>query len=151
MYRFLLSIILVAVAMCGSAQTKKHHGHSPEMRKEIMDFKVKFLAQEMELSEAQYSKFSELYRQMSEEKRKVFHNVKCLERKLKANKKATDADYEAASQSITDAKIKDAEIEKKYDEKFAAFLSKKQMFKLKEAEDKFRRKIMDMRRKKQNK
>lgn len=115
------------------------------MAKEFREFKIKFLAQEMDLSSDQAEKFSDLYAQMEEERFRIFQDTKSLERRIKKNPNASDADYEALSNAITNARLKDVEIEKAYDAKFATFLSRKQIFKLKEAEDAFRRKMHQMR------
>lgn len=147
MTRLLLAFILLFSTFGAFAQRQGREGHGRPSLKLVHEFKTKFLAQQMDLDAEQKARFTELYTQMSDEKRKVFEGVRALEKKVKANKNATDADYDAVSEAITDAKMKDAEIEKKYDAKFAAFLSKKQIFKLKEGEDLFRRKMHDMKHK----
>ena len=48
---------------------------------------------------------------------------------------------------MTEAKEKDAEIEKKYDAIFSEFLTSKQVYKMKDAEEKFRNKMHEMRHK----
>lgn len=143
-----LLLILLTIVVAPAQNKKGHHSFNTKMAKEVRDFKIKFLAQEMDLDESQATKFAELYTNMCDEKRAVFKEVRSLQKKIKDNKAATDRDYEIVSQAITNAKLKDAEIDKKYDEKFATFLSKKQIFKMKEAEEQFRKKMMDMRRKK---
>ena len=49
---------------------------------------------------------------------------------------------------MVSAKAKDAEISKRYEEKFAKLLTPKQRYKLKDAEESFRKKMQEMRRKK---
>lgn len=150
MNRFFLIILLCFVAAVPSF-AQKNKTDKETMRKELMEFKLKFLAQEMDLKEDQQQKFFDLYKQMSEERVKVFKETKALENKLKSNPDASDAEYEAVSKAITAAKEKDAAIEKKYDDKFAQFLTSKQIFKMKGAEEKFRQKMHEMRHKKKNK
>lgn len=142
-------LILILSAMCILPAFSQKHGKSDReaMRKEVMDFKLKFLAQEMELKKDQQKKFFELYTQMSEEKHGIFKETRAMEKRLEKNG-GTDAEYEAMTRSLTKAKEKDAEIDKKYDDKFSEFLSPKQIFKMKSAEDKFRKKIQQMRHKK---
>ena len=106
---------------------------------------MKFLAQEMDLKEDQKEKFVELYQKMSEERMQNFRRMRQLEDSLKEN--ASEEDYKKASEGIADLKLADARIEKEYDAKFAKFLSQKQIYKMKEAEEKFRRKMHDMRQK----
>ena len=115
------------------------------MMKEITEYKMKFLAQEMDLKEDQKEKFVELYQKMSEERMQNFRRMRQLEDSLKEN--ASEEDYKKASDGIADLKLADARIEKEYDAKFAKFLSQKQIYKMKEAEEKFRRKMHDMRQK----
>lgn len=142
---FLLAICAVIPSF---AQHKNKDNHA--MRKEVQEFKLKFLAQEMELKDDQQKKFFELYTQMSQERRKLFQDTKALEKKLSDSANATDAEYEAVTKSITTSKEKDAEIEKKYDEKFSQFLSPRQIFKMKAAEEKFRNKMHEMKHKKRS-
>lgn len=118
-----------------------------EMFKEFMDFKMKFIAQEIDLEEGQQKRFMELYTEMSEEKGKLFEQIRKQQRKVRKDPQATDADYATLSRMMNEAKEKDAEIDKKYDEKFASFLSSKQIYKMKNAEEKFRKKMQEMRHK----
>lgn len=142
----IILLLLACVLVSGScfAQDNKKKSRQ-EMWKELQEFKLKFLAQEMELDESQTQKFFDLYNQMSEEKGKIFKETISLERKLRKNPEATDADYEAVSKAITTAKEKDAAIEKKYDQQFSKFLSPKQIYKMKGAEEKFRQQMQKMR------
>lgn len=139
----LLLLLIFAAVIPMSAQNKSKDRQA--MRKEIHEFKLKFLAQEMDLREDQQKKFFDLYNQMTEEKVKVFRETKALEKKLTDSANASDAEYEAVSRAITAAKEKDAEIDRRYDEKFSQFLTPRQMFKMKAAEEKFRDKMHEMR------
>lgn len=142
----LLMALLVCVAIPVAAQHKCKDKEA--MRREVREFKMKFLAQEMDLKEDQQKQFFEVYTQMSEEKTRTVSEARRLEKKLAASKDASEAEYEAVSKAITEAKEKDAEIEKRYDGKFAQFLTPKQIFRMKAAEEKFRDKIHEMRHKK---
>lgn len=147
MRKLSLLILLVVAAVIPALAQNKGRDHS-RMRREVHEFKLKFLAQEMGLKEDQQKKFFELYNQMTEEKVKVFRETKALEKKLSDSANASDAEYEEVSAAITAAKEKDAEIDRRYDEKFSKFLSPKQIFKMKAAEEKFRKKMHEMRHKK---
>ena len=67
---------------------------------------------------------------MEDEKHKVFSATRKLERSVKANKNATEKDYQSLSEAMTDAKAKDAEISKRYDEKFSRLLTAKQVYRM---------------------
>lgn len=146
-YTILLLGLLLIIAIPAAAQKKSR----PEMWKEMQEFKIKFLSQEMELKDSQIKQFSEIYMKMSEEKGALFRETRKLERKLKSNKEATDEDYAAMSKQLTEVKERDAAIDKKYDAQFAEFLTSKQIFKMKAAEEKFREKMHQMRHKKRPK
>lgn len=150
MKRLLLVVILFLSAIVPMAAQKKDGAKrpSPEMRKEMREFKIKFIAQEIDLKEDQKKPFAELYNEMSEERWQIFHEIKNIERKLKNDKNASEADYEAAAKAITEAKERDAAIEKKYDAKFSTFLTSRQIFKMKGAEETYRQKMHEMHRKK---
>ena len=141
-FTFLILMIIAALTPVLAQRNGKGHG---AMRREVHEFKLKFLAQEMELREDQQKQFFELYNQMTEEKAKVFRETRALEKKITGSANVSDAEYEQVSKAITAAKEKDADIDKRYDEKLRQFLSPKQIFKMKEAEEKFRKKMHEMR------
>lgn len=113
--------------------------------KEMREFKLKYLAQEMELRSDQQKKFFDLYNKMSDERRSVHRDIRKLENQLKNDKNVTERDYAKMTKALTDSKAKEAKIEAKYDAEFAKFLSQKQIFKMKQAEETFRAKMHQMR------
>lgn len=113
--------------------------------REIQEFKKKYLAQEMELTEDQQRPFSDLYDEMCVKKKDLMKTVKEAERKVKKNKDATEEDYQAVTEAWNFVRTRDAEIVEEYDAKFSKFLSQKQIFKMKSAEEKFRKKMEEMR------
>lgn len=119
------------------------------MWKELQEFKIKFLAQEIDLKDDQKERFAELYNEMTQKRMDCFKETRSLEKKIKDLKdKASDEDYKAVSEAMDKARTQDAEIERQYDEKFSEFLTSKQLYKLKQAEGKFRDKMAEMRGKK---
>lgn len=148
MKKVILLLLSVVLGLLPSmAQSKDSRQRHPSF-KQIVEFKLKFLAQEMELKADQKDQFVELYTEMMNEKKKLFSEIRTLEKKLDENNSATDDDYARVSDAISNAKVRDAEIEKRYDDKFSTFLSSRQIFKMKSAEDKFRDKMNQMRHKK---
>lgn len=148
MKHILLLFVAVLLAFPVAAQQKGQKRNKAEMRREFREFKIKYIAQEIEVSPAQIKEFTELYSQMEEERHKVFSATRKLERSVKANKNATEKDYQALSEAMTEAKAKDAAISKRYDEEFSRLLTAKQVYKMKDAEESFRRKMQEMRQKK---
>ncbi|MCM1291046.1 MAG: hypothetical protein NC201_01595 [Prevotella sp.] len=146
------ALIIIAI-ICMAIPCFANQGEKPkeEMRKELREFKMKYLAQEMDLRSDQQQKFFQTYSAMQDEKHKIFSEARSFERKVKKNPEATDADYTKASKLMADAKIKEGEIDKKYDAIFAKFLTSKQIYKMKEAEKTFRQKMQEMRKNKKKK
>lgn len=147
--KLILIAMLLICALPAFAQKDKHE-NKEQMRKEMLQMKLDFLATEMDLRDEQKKQFDELYSQMENERRATLKKIKKAEKAISENKNASEADYEKASQEISDARTEMVQIEKQYDEKFSTFLSKKQMFKMKEAENKFMQKMQDIRHKKKS-
>ncbi len=140
--------LLLATVMPIFAQEKCDNRSRAEMHREFRDFKIKYIAQEIDLPADKFKEFSELYGQMEEEKHKVFSSTRRLEKSVKNNANSTEEDYARLNDAMVSAKAKDAEISKRYEEKFAKLLTPKQRYKLKDAEESFRKKMQEMRRKK---
>ena len=139
-FYLILAFILMAVIPVAAHEKGKL---SPEKRKEFREYKMKFLAQEMGLKDETRQKFYDLYNQLSDERLDIRMEMHAINHKIKDNT-ATDQDYA----TLNRLKEQDAEIEKKYDAKFAAFLTNKEIFKMKEAENVFRQKLHEMKAKK---
>lgn len=144
-----LMLILAGSLVFGAFAQGKCPGRRPDpkMWKEIQEYKLKFLAQEMELAKDKQQKFFDLYSEMSEKKRRLYDEVKCCELALEDDENASDKEYEEAFRKLTAAKEKDAALEKEYDKKFSKILTARQIFKMKQGEEKFRRKMARMHRK----
>lgn len=152
MIKKLLVLLFLGLVASGAVYAQKHGGKSrEEMRKDLCEFKMKFMAQEMDLKEDQQKQFSEVYTRMSNERFKLFEQTRSLERKLKKDDNATEEDYANFSRAMTETKEKDMEIEKRYDAELSKFLTGKQIFKMKRAEEKFRQKMSEMKHKKKSK
>lgn len=139
-------LLIFALIFCcaGIASAHQKDGKAPDQKKlkEIVEYKIKYLAQEMELKDDQKSKFAELYEKFSEERRKNYESKRSMEKKLKGD--ATEAEYKQLSEKINNCKLRDVQLVKDYDAKFSKFLTQKQIFKMHEAEETFRKKMMDM-------
>lgn len=136
--KLLFLIMTLLLAAPAFAQNSGAHKSRDERKKEMMEFKLKFLADEIVLKEDQKKKFDETYAQMEKERRAIFKKMENADKLIKDKANATDSDYEHAVSEKAKAREDMMQIEKKYEEKFATFLTSKQMYKLKEAEDKFK-------------
>lgn len=122
-----------------------------ELFREIQEFKMKYLAQEMELKDDQQARFVELYGEMTAKRMAAMKAAKELERKVRKDSSPSEEDYQMVTDAMNKANTECASIEKEYDDKFAEFLSQKQIFKMKSAEKEFRKKMEEMRHSKRGK
>lgn len=140
----ILFALILALAIPLMAQGSKEKSKE-EMRRELHEFKMKFLAQEVDLKEDQQKAFVDTYEEMSAERHKVRRTVRSLEKRMKEEKNLSDADYTALNRALNSAKQQEAEVERKYDERFSKFMTQKQIFKLKQAQEEWRAKMREMR------
>lgn len=148
MKRITTVLTLLLIMMLPAIAQPKSGKNREQMRKEMRDFKIKFISQAMEIDGDTQKKFAEVYAAMDQERLNLFRETRRLERKVKQQQEATDADYEAVTKALTDAKVKDTEIERKYDALFKTFLTAKQIFKMKAAEGEFMDRMHKMRKNK---
>lgn len=116
------------------------------MNEEILNFKTEFLAKEMGLSEKEKADFTPIYKEFNEKRREATRDARRMEREMQKNKNATEADYKKLSDLQRDAREKDSKVVAEYDEKFRKILSSKQIYTMHQAEDKFMKKMEEMRR-----
>lgn len=145
MKRYLLLITLMILGITTVFAQEKNGEDRKRMHKEFMEFKMNYLAKEMELRDDQKQQFFSLYEEMSAKRRDCMREAFRLERKVKKQKDATESDYQAVTDAFKKARAEDMAIEDEYAAKFSKILSSKQMYKMKEAEDSFRQKMERMR------
>lgn len=146
--RILILLMAVVFALPSFSQAKKKHNDRDSRRQEMLEMKMNFIADEMQLNDAQKKQFFEVYAQMENERRAVFKKIKKAEKTIADNKDASEADYDRASREIAAARAEMTTIEQQYDDKFATFLTKKQIYLMKTAENKFLDKMKSARDKK---
>ena len=109
--------------------------------------KHEMIVQELSLTPTQQKQFMPLYEQMEREIYQVNRNARALAAEVEKKKNPSDKDYEAAASALSRTRVQEGEIEAKYFEKFSKILSKKQLFQLKQAEQKFTREMLKKRKK----
>ena len=62
-------------------------------------------------------------------------------------KNVSEQEYAELSKALTDLREQDVALDRKYDEKFISVINNKQLYQLKVAEEKFRKKMSEMRHK----
>lgn len=141
---YLLVLLISASLNCAFAQDENPTKRE-KMFREVQEFKMKYLAQEMDLSDSQKKQFFELYEAMSKKKQECYQEAVKMDRALKHDKEATEAEYQNVTEAFNKANLESAEIDKEYNEKFAEFLTPKQIYRMKEAESEFKAKLDEMR------
>lgn len=154
MYKKFVVFALVLVSLLtyvgtAGAQRKGPGDHSA-MRREVRQYKMKYLAQEIDLKADNQKRFFELYEELEDGRQAIMDEARKLDKQVKADKNATEEDYARAAEAKSAAKVKVSELDKKFDERFSEFLTGKQVYKLHEAEESFRVKMREMHDKKKN-
>lgn len=112
--------------------------------KEIREFKHKYMVRELGLKDNQKADFFRIIDKMEDECGEVNRNARDLEKEIRdKGDKATDADYEKASRVFFEQKQKEAEIELRAYDELKKVLTPEQLFKLKNADWKFSRGLME--------
>ncbi len=143
--RFYISIIaLIAALLPCMAQTKGGANHE-QMRKELLDFKVEYLMQEIELSADRQSEFERIYRQMEAERHNLFKGIPAKVESVARKVDVSDAELINTADAMASLKQREGALEIKYYQQLKKILTPRQTFDLKRAEQKFNRKVMEMR------
>lgn len=147
MQKIVILLIAVVLTIPTYAQNKKIKGNKEEWKKELQDFKYKYLAQEIDLSDEQMTNFFELYAKLESERKQALKDCKAITKVVKEDGEHSEAEYERAVEAVLNLPIITGQIEKKYYEQFKTFLSYKQLYLLKTAERKFNKKLMELQKK----
>ncbi len=112
--------------------------------KEVQSYKYEFFTKELDLTAEQSDKFFPVYEEMEKAVYTVNKEARDLEDKIaQSAEDISDLEYEAATDVLYKVKQKEGEIELEYYQKFNEILSKKQLFLLKIAENKFTQSILN--------
>lgn len=149
MKAFKLVLIAVVMALPAVAQNRdgKPKGGKENFEKwlkEVREFKHKFMVKELGLKDNQKEEFFKIMDRMEDECGEVNRNAREMEHEIREKgDKATETDYEKASQILFEQKQKEAAIEMNAYKEFKKVLTPEQLFKLKNADWKFSRGLMD--------
>ena len=136
----LLTLILPATAF-GKGSDKAQR---IQWMKEVRNYKYEFFTKEMELTAEQQEAFFPEYEAMEKAIFTINKEARDLERKISASTTpVSDTEYEAAATAMAKVRQEEGEIEMEYFAKFGKILSKKQLFLLKRAENKFTQSILN--------
>lgn len=135
-------IICLAAAISASAMAQQP-GDGSKWRAEMLEAKHQLIIEQVGLTPTQQEQFMPMYEAMEKE---IFQNNfearVAAQAVSKRGNNATDTECFNAAKTISDAKVKEGEIESRYFDKFSQVLSKRQMFLLKQAEINFTRTML---------
>lgn len=143
---FLIAMVMALPAVAQNRDGKPEGGKEnfEKWFKEVREFKHKFMVKELGLKDNQKEEFFRIMDRMEDECGEVNRNARDMEHELLAKgDKATEAEYEKASLVLFEQKQKEAEIEMRAYKEFKKVLTPEQLFKLKNADWKFSRGLMD--------
>ena len=109
---------------------------------EMLEAKHKMLIEEVGLTPTQQDQFMPLYEAMEREIYATNRDARALATNVEKKKSPSDSEYLQAAEALSRIKVREGEIEAKYFEKFSKILSKRQLFLLKQAENKFTRTML---------
>lgn len=139
----LLCILLSGIQAFGAGPQDK--AKRQQWYDNMIQTKIDYLAKKIDVTPEQKEKFEKTYKAMSNETNRLSRDTRSLERQVSKKSDATDLEYEKASEAIAEFKSKEGAIELKYYRQFKTFLTKKQLFQLKIAENKWMDTIMQHR------
>lgn len=141
-------IIAATICLCASASAQAPARSSKADRekwlKEVREYKHDMLVEETEMTQAQKAEFLPLYTEMEKEIYQVNVDARTLEQKISnAADGVSELEYEKAAEALAEVKQREGQIELEYFKKFEKILSKKQLFLLKRAENRFTRDMLN--------
>lgn len=145
MMRFYISVIIFIAAMLPCVAHPRGGGNHEQMRKELLDFKVEYLMQEIALSADKQPEFERIYRQMETERHNLFKGIPAKVESVAKKADASDAELINMADAMASLKQREGALEVKYYQQLKKILTPRQTFDLKRAEQRFNRKVMEMR------
>ena len=136
--------MIAVVATTAAAQDRS------KWTNEMLEAKHNMIAEQVGLTPSQKERFMPLYEAMEKEIYQTNRDARALAGNVGKKANPTDAEYLQAAEAMSNAKVREGEIEKKYFEKFSAILSNRQLFLLKQTEANFTREMLRGRKKSKN-
>jgi len=121
-------------------------GNMPSQSNEFWERRNAFIVAEMKLSANEAAKFIPLENEFKQKVLEVGRECRSLTRESMGRSKMTDAEYLKLIDCYIDNRIKEAQLEKEYYEMFKKILSPEKLHKYHEADAKFARELVNMRR-----
>lgn len=138
------SIILfsvISIFQCQTAQANNNGKPQQTDNKwltEVRNYKHSFLIKELDMTDEQSKEFLPIYTEMENKIYQANREARKLEQEISATSlQVSDEEYERVATILSQVKTKEAEIEQEYFQRYSKILTKKQLFLLKRAENRF--------------
>lgn len=129
-------ILIIVATLTANAQDRS------KWVNEMLEAKHQMLIEEVGLTPTQQEQFMPLYEAMEKEIYTTNRDARTLAASVEKKKAPSDSEYKQAAEALSRVKVREGEIEAKYFEKFSKILSKRQLFLLKQTENKFTRNML---------
>ena len=140
MRTFAIALFTVFISLCANNLAHAQDTDKPSTSKwidEVRNFKHDFIIRETAMTDEQSKVFMPLYIEMEDKIYQANKDARTKEKEVAMNADATDQDYLNVATALSQVKSIEAEIQNHYFKLFSSILSPKQLFLLKQAENKF--------------
>lgn len=144
MNKQLFLIILFSVISFFQCQTAQANNNGKPQQtdnkwlNEVRNYKHSFLIKELDMTDEQSKEFIPIYTEMENKIYQTNREARKLEQEISATSlHVSDEEYERVATILSQVKTKEAEIEQEYFQRYSKILTKKQLFLLKRAENRF--------------
>jgi len=139
---FLLCSFTVAVNGQGRNEENRQHNHKFNYE-QFKQKKAKYIKKEVGLTEDEAKAFLPLTDELMAKKFTLNKELRKAARALREKKDRTDDDFDSLVKQTLDVRIKEAQLEKEYYQKFKKVLSAEKIYKYQNAERKFVKEVVD--------
>lgn len=135
---FFIAIIISQAGIMNAETPDNKPQQENKWMNEVRNFKHSFLIKETEMTEEQSKEFIPLYTEMENKIYQANRDARKMEQDIsRSQQEISEDEYLATATALSQVKAKEAEIENHYFTLFSNILSKKQLFLLKRAENRF--------------
>lgn len=143
MYKiFIITFVAISFVFSLPMSAQRNQQGRQFDRKEFLEKRNTFLTEEIGLTSDEAAKFIPLYNECQRKKFEVGQRCRKLSREMREKKDATPADYTDTVDECVGVKLKEAQMDVEYYEKFKKILSPEKLYKLTNAEYRFAREFI---------
>lgn len=134
---FLFSLFLPETLLA-----QKDDSNRQQWIQEMRQYKRTYLTKELGLNQSQQNRFLPLYEEMEEQTFRISDEARQMEKRISEMENPSDTELEKATEAQNEARLRVAEIERDYMEKFKGILTSRQLFELNSVERNFQKDML---------